>query len=54
MKDADPIDEDRWLLTDTRNHRVLVRAEDESEPEAEFVLGQDTNPSEADYLPGSR
>lgn len=54
VKDADPIDDDRWLVTDTRNHRVLVWDETESEPEAEFFLGQDTNPYEADYLPGTR
>jgi len=48
------MDENRWLVTDTRNHRVLVWDEDESEPEAEFFLGQDANPYEADFLPGSR
>jgi outer membrane protein assembly factor BamB len=54
VKDADPIDDDRWLLTDTKNGRVLVWEEGQPQPEREFVLGPDTAPYEADYLPGSR
>jgi len=55
VKDADPMEsEGKWLLTDTKNGRVLVWREDEPEPEREFFIGQDTAPYEADFLPGAR
>jgi len=51
VKDADPIGgTDEWLLTDTKNSRILRWAWGEPEPHAEFFLGEETFPYEADYL----
>lgn len=53
VKDADPIGDGDWLVTDTKNDRVLLWNEDAPEPNQSFHLGADANPYEADYLTGS-
>lgn len=52
-KDADPIGDGDWLVTDTKNNRVLVWNEDDPAPDREFHLGEDAKPYEADYLTGT-
>jgi hypothetical protein len=53
VKDADPMGGGDWLVTDTKNDRVLVWTRDEPEPAEEYELPTRSKPYEADYLTGS-
>lgn len=53
VKDADPINRNGdWILTDSKNWRILLWNIDEDEPYKEFDLPDHSAPYEADYLDG--
>lgn|GEM_PF-5273573 len=53
VKDADPVEDDVWLVTDTKHDRVLLWAAEATDPHRVFDLGGDANPYEADHLTGA-
>lgn len=52
VKDADPVGDGEWLVTDTKHDRVVLWTEGDAEPHRTFDLGEDANPYEADALAG--
>lgn len=52
VKDADKINDDSWVIADTKNSRVLFWKEQEDEPQTVINLPEKTMPYEVDYLTG--
>jgi len=54
VKDADKVKDDIWIISDTKNSRVLYWKKDEDNPRAIINLPEKSLPYEADYLTGDK